>query len=413
MSTVGTSVKLTPELRFPDFSGAWMTLPLGGIIAQMQSGLSRKLNNTDIGIPVIRSTNIVNDSIDVSDIAYWYVDDPQGATISSYILEDDDLLVNFINSLSQIGKFAIYKNEAGRDSIFTTNIMRLKFHQSAKSEFVYYTFSTKRYRNFISSITKPAVNQASFTTVDFKRFKVYLPVLAEQKKIADFLSVVDKKIDLLEKKKELLEQYKKGVMQQIFSQKIRFKDKAGNDYPDWTTIKLHEVGDILTGSTPSTKNHKLWSGHIPFITPTDIREDAKYQLTTQRTVFTEDRLLPEGAILYTCIASIGKMAVTTQPSKTNQQINAVIIDGRYNNEFVYYALQYLTPRIKPLFAATTVPIINKTEFSQFTIPIPASKEEQDRVAELLSALDVKMDCIRLKIQAFTKWKKGLLQQMFV
>ncbi|WP_297898094.1 restriction endonuclease subunit S, partial [Methanobrevibacter sp.] len=197
----------------------------------MQSGLSRQLIDKDIGIPVIRSNNLINGKIDFSDIKYWYKDDNKGAKTENYFLKENDLLVNFINSLSQIGKSALYKNSIKRDTIFTTNIMRLNFNKNINNFFIYSYFQLKKYENYIYSIAKPAVNQASFTTVDFKRFKMNVPSLAEQETIANFLSKVDKKINLFEENIKLWETYKKGIMRQLFAQKLRFKNAKGENYP--------------------------------------------------------------------------------------------------------------------------------------------------------------------------------------
>jgi type I restriction enzyme S subunit len=152
--------------------------------------------------------------------------------------------------------------------------------------------------------------------------------------------------------------------------KLRFPGFRGTE--GWNATPLGELGAIVTGKTPSTKEDDLWGGEILFITPTDITEDEKYQHTTQRTVVETKgtKVLPPGSVVYTCIASIGKMALTVVPSVTNQQINAVVPNGKTAREFIYYSLANLTPWIKSIPAISTLPIINKTQFSGFIIPNP-------------------------------------------
>ena len=131
--------------------------------------------------------------------------------------------------------------------------------------------------------------------------KVVLPTLPEQQKIADFLSSADKKIDLLKQKKEKLKEYKKGLLQQIFSQQRRFKDEQGNPFPDWEEKRLGEVGDIVTGSTPRTSEKQYYkNGYLPFVSPADIRSREIKDTYTKVTElgFSKGRKVRKGATYY-------------------------------------------------------------------------------------------------------------------
>lgn len=108
------------------------------------------------------------------------------------------------------------------------------------------------------------------------------------------------------------------MVQKIFSQELRFKDENGCEYYNWKTMMLWEIGEIITGKTPSTKDLNLWDGDIQFVTPTDIHEN-KYQYFTERTIKNNEKLeiLPHKSIMFTCIASIGKMSLSLKSSVTN------------------------------------------------------------------------------------------------
>jgi type I restriction enzyme S subunit len=203
-------------------------------------------------------------------------------------------------------------------------------------------------------------------------------------------------------------------MQQLFTQALRFKDENGNDFPEWEVKKLGEVGEIITGKTPSTTNLDLWDGDIQFVTPTDINEN-KYQYLTQRTIkeLENTKLLPEKSIMFTCIASIGKMSLSIKPCVTNQQINSIIPFKNFDNEFVYYSVLNIVDFIKSTQSTNTLPIINKTEFSKFEINIPKDKQEQTKIANFLSSIDEKINVQTQFIASMETWKKGLLQKMFV
>lgn len=194
--------------------------------------------------------------------------------------------------------------------------------------------------------------------------------------------------------------------------KLRFPEFR--EAEGWTVTPLGELGAIVTGKTPSTKESDLWGGEILFITPSDITEGEKYQHSTERTVVetSETKVLPPGSVVYTCIASIGKMALTVFPSVTNQQINAVVSNGKTAHEFVYYSLAYLTPWIQSIPATSTLPIINKNEFSQIAIAHPVEILEQKRVAECLSSVDEVIATQARKLAGLKNHKSGFIQQLF-
>ena len=286
------------------------------------------------------------------------------------------------------------------------------FEHNISGKFVYYYFSEFFNKRVMRMTAKNSVDSVRMDMI--YDMPIAIPSLSEQQKIASFLTSVDTKIQLLNKKKTMLEHYKKGVMQKIFNQEIRFKDENGKEFPEWEEKKLGEVGEIITGKTPSTSDPDLWNGDNQFVTPTDINE-TKYQFQTQRTIMENGKIkpLPIKSIMFTCIASIGKMSLSVKPCITNQQINSIIPFKEFDNEYLYYAILNIVGFIKSTQSSNTLPIINKTEFSKIQIIIPSSKLEQTKIASFLSALDTKIDHTNTLIEKTKLWKKGLLQQLFV
>ena len=144
----------------------WEVVTFSEIFRMIKSGLSRKLSDDDIGLPMIRSKNIVKGVLDPSDLKYWHINDPQGADTNEYILDDGDILVNFINSSSQIGKGCIF-HDIGRPCIYTTNCFRIKLKSDCNEIYFNSYMMTEGYYRQIQSIIQPAVNQASFTTKNY------------------------------------------------------------------------------------------------------------------------------------------------------------------------------------------------------------------------------------------------------
>ncbi|TDP94676.1 type I restriction enzyme S subunit [Halanaerobium saccharolyticum] len=199
----------------------WEVLEFKDVLDSLKSGLSRRLQSEDVGVPVIRSTNMVDGKINFEDIKYWYWDDPKGANVENYLLKDGDILVNFINSMAHIGKACIYR-DMGRKAIYTTNVFRTRVNKDTiRNIYFFYYTQSNQYQKEIERISKQAVNQASFTTGDFKNIFIPVPPIKEQEKIASILSSVDAKIKKEEEYKAKLERLKKGLMQKLLTGEIR------------------------------------------------------------------------------------------------------------------------------------------------------------------------------------------------
>jgi type I restriction enzyme S subunit len=176
---------------------------------------------------------------------------------------------------------------------------------------------------------------------------------------------------------------------------------------------LGDIGEIVTGKTPSTSDESLWNGEIQFVTPTDISEE-KYQWETQRSVSSHAvaKVLPKHSTMFTCIASIGKMALSVKPCITNQQINSIVPSRDFEPEFVYYSLLSIVSLIKSTQSNSTLPIINKTDFSKIPISVPKQFSEQQKIADCLSSLDELIAAQARKVDTLKTHKKGLMQQLF-
>lgn len=182
---------------------------------------------------------------------------------------------------------------------------------------------------------------------------------------------------------------------------------------EWVEKKLGDIGEIVTGKTPSTSNKELWKNEILFVTPSDIKEN-KYQKKTERMVTNINiKLLPIGSIMFSCIATIGKMAIAQEICTTNQQINSIIVDKeKAYNEFIYYSLQSIVSKIKAKYEKDAFSIINKTEFSNIIIHVSPLNKEQKKIADFLSSVDELIDFEKIKLEKLKEYKKGLLQNLF-
>ena len=183
---------------------------------------------------------------------------------------------------------------------------------------------------------------------------------------------------------------------------------------DWEVKKLGEIGNIITGSTPSTTNLEYYkNGTFDFIGPADLNSN-KYIDNAEKKVTEKGlnvgRILKQKSVLVTCIGStIGKIGINKNICITNQQINAIETD-KNNSDFIYYSILERKGRLKLIAGEQAVPVLNKTEFSKFKIPLPPLPE-QKKIADCLSTWDCAIEKQSQLINALTQRKKALMQQL--
>ena len=412
--------KNTPKLRFPEFTGEWEEKRLGEIYSfKTTNSYSRdKLNYEEGSVKNIHYGDIhkkFNSLFDITNELVPFVNKEislSKLTEDDYCKEGDLIIADASEDYLDIGKAIELVRLDNEKVIAGLHTLHARpYLQKLSPGFGSHILKSDYVRLQIKMIAQ-GTKVLSITSSRLSDVFLILPLLPEQTKIATFLTAVDEKLTQLKKKKTLLEQYKKGVMQKLFSQELRFKDENNQDFPDWQEKTLGEVGDIVTGKTPSTTNIDLWNGEIQFVTPTDINDD-KYQFSTQRTIkaLSKTKVLPIKSIMFTCIASIGKISLSIKPCITNQQINSIIPYKEFDNEFIYYSLLNIVDYIRSTQSSNTLPIINKTDFSKFVIQVP-SLPEQQKIANFLSFIDEKISHCGAQIEKMEAWKKGLLQQMF-
>lgn len=188
---------------------------------------------------------------------------------------------------------------------------------------------------------------------------------------------------------------------------------------DWKTATIGELGKVITGGTPSTKQQRFYGETYPFITPTDIDSSCRF-IRTERCLSEEgrgnqsNRLLPPGAVCFVCIgATIGKMCMTDRPSFTNQQINSIVVDrDKYDNTFLYYLLCTKVEQIKSIAGGAATPIVNKTSFSNVQVKVPPLTT-QHKIASILSAYDDLIENNTRRIQILEAMAQMLYREWFV
>ncbi len=283
-----------------------------------------------------------------------------------------------------------------------------------------YLFRSELFRKKIIKLAQGSTRY-NMSKVQLMNIHVSLPVLEEQQKIGSFLQSVDTKIQLLERKVTLLQSYKKGVMQKLFSQELRFKDEQGNEYPDWQERRLGELCKIAkSGGTPKSTNSEYYDGNIPFLAISDMTSQGKYLTYTSKNISQKGMdnsaswLVPVNTIIYSMYASVGFISINKIPIATSQAVINLILRDTIDIEYMYYYLLNLRYRqyIRKLTQTGTQSNLDAQIVKSLKILLPTLPEQQ-KIASFLQSLDTKISLTQKQVALTKQYKKGLLQRMFV
>ena len=184
----------------------------------------------------------------------------------------------------------------------------------------------------------------------------------------------------------------------------------------WEQRKLGDIGDIITGSTPSTQIADYYSDDgIPWVTPTDISENITYNTEKRLSIEGQKvgRVVPKNTILITCIASIGKNTMLGTKGSFNQQINGLIPnEDKMDPYFLFTESTLWSLKMKKSASAGTMQIVNKTEFSSLTTMVPGLNE-QTKIGKFFKQLDNLITLHQRELEKLKQLKQAMLKKMFV
>ncbi len=380
-----------PKLRFKEFTDEWIHTTLGestkfkqGIQIDVKKQKNEPFHNS------IRFIRIVDYTQNTKDIRY--IEIPKNANI---VNEKDIVMVRY-------GATAGYTGH-GIKGVIANNMFTITPNSKIDKTFLFHILKQEKiYKRLNTSNGSSAMPALNFGIVSILKF--CYPSIYEQRKISNLINLLDKKIELQTKKIEALKLFKKGLINYLFSQNIAMK------------ITVKDLGTIITGTTPSKENNFFWdNGNIPWITPSDITYER--DISNSMVKLTEDgllngRYLPKDSILVTCIASIGKNAVLKVNGSCNQQINAIIPNEKFNHNYIYYLMEYMSNYMKSIAGTSATSIINKSDFEKLNINVH-SITEQIKIDKILSSIEEKEKLENQYLYNITKLKTYLLQNMFI
>ncbi len=391
-----TDQQNAPKLRFPEFEGTWESKTLGDFFT-FKNGVNADKSAYGRGRKFINVLDIISDQPITSDTIIGSVEITDKEFEKNEVKYGDVLFQRSSETREEVGQSNVYLDK-DMTATFGGFVIRGRPTTEIVPEYFHSLLKTSRVRKDMTArsggSTRYNVGQDSLSVVQV----TLAPTLPEQRKIAGFLGAVDKKIAQLAEKKRLLDDYKKGCMQQLFSQKIRFKDKNGNDFPDWEEKRLGEVA-IKTASSISASSLEACPGKYPVYGASGVAGCVDY--------FTSDDyhigVVKDGA-------GVGRLYYCPPKSSVLGTLESVKASNQNVTKFIFYWMSQIDFRVYS--TGSTIPHVYFKDYGKKRgyFPHPA---EQRKIADFLSAIDRKIDLVGQELSHARTFKQGLLQQMFV
>lgn len=382
-----------PKLRFKEFTDEWKQTPLKNII--YSNIIEAPKPTTDYIRLGIRShcKGTFHELVKIENIL---------SADKMYIVPKNNLILNITFAWEQ----AIAITDDNDEGKYISNrFPTFAFKDNQLPTFYKYIIPQKRLK-YDLNVASPggAGRNRVLNKKLFLSIPVNIPLLKEQEKIAKFLTTVDKKITNLENIITSLENQKKGLLQQIFSQKLRFKDKNGNNYPNWEKKKLENIAIFLDNKRKPLEQSERIHGKYPYYGASGIIDYINdYIFDEELVLLSEDGANIIDRNYPICYIATGKYWV-------NNHAHVLKVKSQYVNKFICESLEQLN--YTKYNTGTAQPKLNQDVCRKIILSIPCL-EEQTKIANFLSTFDRKLENQKAQLEHWKQIKKGLLQQMFV
>lgn len=403
---------MQPTLRFPEFKDEWEKKKLGNLSSQSMYGIGASAVEFDKKNVYVRITDIDEDTRSI-------IGDYTSPDIidEKYLLEKNDIL--FARTGASTGKTYIHsKFDETLKYYFAGFLIKFKIKDNYSSKFIYqYTF-TEMYKNWVKVMSVRS-GQPGINSEEYSKLSLYIPKKEEQEKIGRFFSKIDQQIELEEKKLELLDQQKRGYMQKLFSQELRFKDKNGNQYPESKEYKLSEVG-IFNSGIGFPENLQGGMEGVPFFKVSDMNNKGNEIVMRKSNNYVSNEI----------INSKKWKIITTVPSMIFAKVGAAIMLNRKrlvlepflidNNTMSYsFSNEWNTSFGRVLFQTIylpkyaqvgALPSYNAKDIGTIKVKLP-TKQEQEKIGTFFDKIDNLIELQTNKIELLKQRKQGLLQKI--
>lgn len=348
----------------------------------IRNGANIKQDKSSGGIPVTRIETISESTIDLEKLGYAGITDD---SFKNFYLQEGDILMSHINSVSHLGKVAIFEN---RDEIIIhgMNLLCLKAKKNILyPKYAYYFFRSPIFINSLKPITKKSVNQASFNISNFENIDILIPEkYADQVRIATVLSKVEPLIKQRKESIALLDEFLKSTFLKMYGDPVR--NEKG-----WIKGKVQEFTDCIV---PGRDKPKSFSGNIPWLRTEDLnnkgfieKSKENYGLTLEEINTVKGKIIPIGSVIMTCVGQLNVISINSIECIINQQLHAFQCHKELNNIFLMFALSFQEKFMYNNASTTTVAYMNKTICNSIPIIVPPI-EMQTKFASIVKKAEI-------------------------
>ncbi|MGP2657051.1 restriction endonuclease subunit S [Malaciobacter sp. WC5094] len=396
-----------PKLRFKEFTDEWEVKAVNELAKVNPKSKNLPDEFVYIDLESVEKGILVKESI---------VTKNEAPSRAQRLLENDDILFQMVRPYQKNNFYF----SLGQNYVASTGYAQLRANESP--QFLYHKLHTEKFANDVivrcTGTSYPAINSTDLATI-----KVSVPSKYEQEKIASFLNKVDTKVEQLTKKEELLKQYKKGVIQKIFLQEIRFKADDGSKFEDWEVKNVGQCINHIAGT--ALEKYVSDEAKYNFISIGNYSTTGRYIDNGQRVLLNEKtrtKLLEKDdlvMVLNDKTSSGDIIGSTIHIDKNdkyiyNQRSERIICKDDILPLYFwhYFNSQMFRKKVFSLAQGGTQIYINFSSIKSIETSIP-SLEEQTKIANFLSSINTKIEQVQKQLESTKQFKKALLQQMFV
>ena len=375
---------------------------LGDVCEILNGYAFKSANYTDKGVRIIRISNVQKGYIEDNMPAFYPFDD---INVAKYELFEEDLLLSLTGNVGRVGRLDKKFLPAALNQ--RVACIRIKDNTALDKSFLFDFLNSDSFEQKCILSSK-GVAQKNMSTEWLKDYKIPLPPLDEQRKIA---AVLDKVSDLIAKRRQQLDKLDELV-------KSRFVEMFGDcdlskAQTSWMTIK--DIGTVASGATPKTEQEEFWGGPYRWITPAELEADSGYifdsvrKLTKAGVESCSLQEMPTGTVLLSSRAPIGKLAIAGNPFYCNQGFKNIICNETIIPRYLYTLLLLNVDYLNSLGRGATFKEISKTIVENICIPVPPL-DLQNRFAAFVAQTDKSKLAIQKSLEKLEILKKALMQQ---